>query len=187
MTLSEYAASKNMNVNAIQERLNAGTITEASFVTVAGKRLIDADAADLEFEFLGDSEKSEAHEVLREEVDKEKEGSWAEDETGLSPLEAARKSAAAFKKAKVDTEKIRARKLELEIQIKEDKLLDAEEVRKRFIKIIGEVRDGILNVPGRVAPLIFGMATTLEIEKKLYEELCVALESLSRLEIKNEE
>ena len=181
LTLGEYAKRLGVFENAIQDRLASGAITEAALHREGNKVYIDPVQANLDFEFLGDADRAFETSLLKDD-DEDTDKDDADTDEGLSALDQARKNAALFKKAKIHTEEIRARKLELEIQIKEQTLLDSREVKKRIIKVISEVRDGILNVPGRVAPELVAMTSSLDIEKKLYEELCQALTSLARLE-----
>lgn len=173
--LAEYAAKKGLAENAIRDRIKSGSITSQAVKREGDRVFIDALQADLDFEFLGDVSKAENYSETKDDLE------HVDFSSPQNAMEVARKNAALFKQAKITTEEIRARKLELEIKIKEKKLLDADEVRKRLIKIVAEIRDGILNVPGRVAPVLAPMTDNLEIEKKLYEELNLALVSLSRL------
>jgi hypothetical protein len=96
-------------------------------------------------------------------------------DTGNDPFER-------FRSAKTDTETMRARKLELEVAEIEGRLLDAEEVRKRVVKLVSETRDALLNIPGKLSPILVGISDPVEMETTLLKELNSALESLSRFE-----
>lgn len=87
-----------------------------------------------------------------------------------------------YRNAKTSSEEYRARKLELEVAELEGRLLDVNEVRKRLLVFTSEIRDTILNVPAKVAPLLVSIADPVEMETRLLKELNSALASLSRLE-----
>jgi hypothetical protein len=96
-------------------------------------------------------------------------------DTGNDPFER-------FRSAKTDTETMRARKLELEVAEMEGRLLDAEDVRKRVVKLVGETRDAFGNLAGKLAPTLVGITDPIEMETTIMKAINEALESLSRFE-----
>jgi phage terminase Nu1 subunit (DNA packaging protein) len=71
-----------------------------------------------------------------------------------------------------------ARLRELEVLEKEGKLVKLDDVRDTVTKKARTVRDSILNIPSRVAPIIVTM-TAWEAEQLLNKELKQALDALS--------
>lgn len=86
-----------------------------------------------------------------------------------------------YQKSKADTEFHRAKKLRLETAEREGTLLNADEVRKRISKLVGETKEKLLNIPSKIAPELVSMEDVLEIENKLSAEINEVLENLSRL------
>ena len=71
-----------------------------------------------------------------------------------------------------------ARKLQLENDVKDGLLVDASEAKKLFFETGRNIRDSILNIPARVAPLAVKKSQH-EIEMLIMDELKKALSSLS--------
>jgi hypothetical protein len=87
-----------------------------------------------------------------------------------------------FQKAKTTTEINRARKIELEVAEMEGKLLDAGRVKAAITKHVSNSKSALLNLPGRVAPVLAGMTNVIEIENYLMAEINETLSALSKLE-----
>lgn len=86
-----------------------------------------------------------------------------------------------YRKAKAGSEEIKARLLELELEEAEGRLVDVKDVKKEIQNICTAIRESILNVPAKIAPELLSCTEIVEMETKLYKELNLALEGLSRL------
>ena len=87
-----------------------------------------------------------------------------------------------YRDAKTSTEELRARKLELEVAEAEGRLLDADEVRKEVVKLVGETREAFLNLGPKLAPILVSITDPVEMENKLIESINETLHNLSRFE-----
>jgi hypothetical protein len=87
-----------------------------------------------------------------------------------------------FRDAKTKTEDFRARKLELEVAEAEGRLLDADEVRKEIVKLVGETREAFLNLGPKLAPILVSITDPVEMENKLIESINETLHNLSRFD-----
>lgn len=86
-----------------------------------------------------------------------------------------------YRKAKAGTEEIKARLLELELAEAEGRLLDIEDVKEQVTKACAQVRESLLNIPGKAAPELLACKDLVEIETKLYKEINQALGGISGL------
>lgn len=87
-----------------------------------------------------------------------------------------------YRDAKTSTEELRARKLELEVAEAEGRLLDADDVRKEIVKLVGETREAFLNLGPKLAPILVSITDPVEMENKLIESINETLHNLSRFE-----
>jgi hypothetical protein len=82
--------------------------------------------------------------------------------------------------AKLATERKRCEFLEIRVQTVLKKLIPADEVRHAMFAKGRIIRDGILNIPDRIAPLLLNKSDSSEIHDILMHELREVLEELSR-------
>lgn len=86
-----------------------------------------------------------------------------------------------YRTAKASSETIRARLLELQLAEAEERLVDVKDVKKEIQHICTAIREGLLNVPAKIAPELLSCTDIVEMETKLYKEINLALDGLSRL------
>lgn len=91
--------------------------------------------------------------------------------------EATKQAKTKHKKEEYQTELAR-----LEVEEKEGKLVNIEQVRKAAFKIIRSAREQLLNVPDRLAAELAAEADEFKVHRKMTEEINKALEGLSSLE-----
>lgn len=182
ITLQEYAALKGVEPSTIRNRITDGSITAGSYYEDDfGDVMIRPDFADLDFEFYANEEHVRAEEE-RNEVRLGADSAEDKAKRDRDAMVAAnRAKMAEYREARVDTEQLRARKLELEIASREARLLDAEKVRQRLHKLVQETKDALLNIPSRAAPVVLGMKTTLEVEQYLRKEIDETFSGISKL------
>jgi hypothetical protein len=84
-----------------------------------------------------------------------------------------------FNSARAVHETYKARKAKLEFEQLRGKLIDAEEVRKKWFTICRMTRDKLMSVPDRVVPMIAGMVDSAEMHRLVAAEIRQALEEMS--------
>jgi hypothetical protein len=82
--------------------------------------------------------------------------------------------------AKLATERKRCEFLEIRIQTAMEKLIPADEVGRAMFAKGRIIRDGILNIPDRIAPLLINKSDPSEIHGILTHELREVLKELSQ-------
>lgn len=87
-----------------------------------------------------------------------------------------------YQKAKASSEELKARKLEIEMEELEGRLIDKSEVVKTVSKLTAEIKESFLNIPPKIAPELLACKDIVEVEVKLHKEINLVLEKLSRLE-----
>lgn len=91
-----------------------------------------------------------------------------------------------YQDAKANSEMLKVKKLQMEIDEAEGRLIDVETVRTTLVKLVGETKEVLLNIPTKVAAELLACETTFEVEQILQKEVHQALESLSRTDLINE-
>jgi hypothetical protein len=82
--------------------------------------------------------------------------------------------------AKLATERERCKLLEIRVQTAMGRLIPAEEMKNAMFAKGRIIRDGILNIPDRIAPLLLNKNDVPEIHGILMRELCEVLKELSQ-------
>ncbi len=83
-------------------------------------------------------------------------------------------------KTRIKSESEKAKLLEIKAKVEGGKYVDVDEVRAAAFKQARTVRDNILNIPDRLAPVLASLNDAAEIHKKLQEELNKALAELTK-------
>lgn len=84
-----------------------------------------------------------------------------------------------FNAARAAHETYKARRAKLEFEQLAGKLVNAEDVRRRWFTAGRRVRDSIMTVADRVAPIVTGMNDSSEVHRIIANELRTALEELT--------
>lgn len=197
MNFREYAAYAGISLSAVQSRIKTGAITPKALIDVGAKfPKIDSDIADADFaarhsphhRMAGQVTKSKIEEVNLKtkipEVPKPKiekrEIDGQEIDATILPTYPEDKFER-YRDAKATTEELRARKLELEVAEEEGRLLDANEVRLQIAKEVSQVREALLNIAPKIAPILVSITDVVVMENTIIDEINTALEGLSRL------
>jgi len=85
-----------------------------------------------------------------------------------------------FSQARAKKEKYLAALRKLEYEQKSGQLIPADEVEREYFSIARTVRDGILNIPARVAAILSAESDPDKITKILTDEILQVLEALSK-------
>lgn len=171
MTLRQYATERGLSIPTIRERIQRGTISKDCLINHGlPSQMIDSEKADAYYA---------AHSM---DNYKRNKGPASDDKERVDPDDPSPRTARErLNKANADKEEARAKLFQLELEEAQGKLVNVEELRSIADKIYSEVKDAILNVPAKVAPDLLAMNNVVEIESRLYKELNLALEALSRM------
>lgn len=162
MSYREYSRQKNVALQTIQDRMKNGSITKNAIIPPRSSSnpssypRIDSEIADSDFARLGDIAKKIA---------------W---ESGLSSGEGkkrlnhgTRHSDEVYERLhllKIINEELKSRKLLLEVEALEARLLDVNEIRKALKIKIHEVRTVVLDAVDKVAPDVLGKKDLIEVK-----------------------
>ena len=187
VTVAVYARMRKCSPTNISYQIRSGIISPKALVRVQGfsKPRIDTTQADLDIAMRGDPQREASAKLVKSRAPVPVPAdAFDEDppDDGIPEIEEAETIGDSYRDAKVSTETLKARKLELDIATREGKLLDAEQVRKRITKLVSETRDAIMNVPAKVAPILVSITDPVEMETRLTLELNEALANFARLE-----
>jgi hypothetical protein len=193
MTLRAYAEERGINLNAVQDRIKNGSITERAFVVEGKKKFIISEIADEDFRKLANpASVMRAAASYGKDATKLLNGLPVGNATVEKPVNNDENPPVTkvpmqeddfdrFKKAKASTEEMRAEKLELEVAEMRGRLVDIEMVKERITKLVGSTREVFLNIPGKIGPELFACEALIEVENRLRDEINAALEQLQRM------
>jgi len=199
--MAEYARRKGVHHTTIRDRIERGVISEACIERDASGKIkfIHVEAADAEHAAKMDSQNTfiavtknrkrqsnvVVHPVAKPIHTLEKvEGQ--EDLVPVTKLPEMDTDFSRYQKAKASSEELKARKLEIEMEELEGRLIDRQEVIKTVSKLTAEIKESFLNIPPKISAELLACKDIVELEVKLHKEINVVLEKLSRLESKYE-
>lgn len=202
--LSEYARRKGVHVQTIKDKIKAGTITKEALVVSSSGQIRGVIVAKAEKDL---AERSDLQNSMTAQFKKKKKKNMEtktpdpvvvnpvakpvttlekvegqEDPVPVTKLPEGNDDFSRYQKAKASSEELKARKLEIEMQELEGRLIDKEEVRKTIFKLVGETKEAFLNIPARVAPDLLASKDIVDVEMRLLKEINDVLASLSRIE-----
>lgn len=202
ITVSEFARRKGVHFQTIKDKIRTGTITENSVLRSSDGRITGIKAASAEKDM---AQRGNAQNSMVAQLNKKKkmetktpdpvvvnpvakpvttmekvEGQ--EDPVPVTKLPEGNDDFSRYQKAKASSEELKARKLEIEMQELEGRLIDKEEVRKTIFKLVSETKEAFLNIPARVAPDLLASKDIIDVEMRLLKEINDVLASLSRVE-----
>lgn len=205
VSMTEYARMKGVHLVTIKDRIKRGVISELALdrdssgtVKLINPEIADADHAknhDVQNTFVANSKlskgkKAEAPKrksnVVVHPVAKPIETTETIDgqEVPVTKLPEMDSDFSRYQKAKASSEELKARKLEIEMEELEGRLIDKNEVVKTVSKLTAEIKESFLNIPPKIAPELLACKDIVELEVKLHKEINLVLEKLSRLENK---
>jgi hypothetical protein len=107
-------------------------------------------------------------------------GRGGQEEKPAPEAPAEQPGAGSYAQARAGREAYLARLAKIEYEKAIGKLIDADEVRKKWFESGRRVRESVMSVCDRVAPLVTGLSDVAEVHRIIENELRVALEGLSR-------
>lgn len=103
----------------------------------------------------------------------------AHDNGSIVPLEGPTRLASSYAASRAARESYLARLARLDFEQRSGKLVDADEVRAQLFGLGRRLRDALMGVPDRLAPLLAGESNAAEVHRILSEELLAALAEVS--------
>jgi len=158
ISAAKYATHRGVSKPAVLQAIRDGRLTKS--VTRDGKAFkIDVDLADQEWAATTSIDRGEHNNRMM---------------LGDAGIEG---EAATYAASRAKKEQYQAELSRLEYEQKAGTLVDAEAVKKEAFKVARMIRDGMLNIPDRVAAELTGQTDNFVIHRRLTEEIRKALES----------
>lgn len=168
MGIREYARHKGVSQKAVQLAIKEGRIDGA--ISMVGKRKkIDPTKADKLWEENTIPNNKNTH-IRNDHPDKE------------TPQEPQLKGPS-YAQSRAIKEAYAAKMAQVNYEQKAGNLIDADEVRKAVRQIARTVRDSLMNIPDKLAPILTAETELDEVHKILTEEVRNACEGLANGEI----
>jgi hypothetical protein len=171
MSPSEYARYRGVSPKYVSECIDLGRVA----VTLIGtKRVIDVVKSD---KILATATLGRKNKLFNKKPPTEKEAAkFVEPEEEEAPVKPG--GVPTYTQSRAMHEALKANLANLELQKKSGRYIDAERVRSDYTNLCRTIRNGVLSLPDRVAPVI----TTLTVEEAhilLTEECNKILENLA--------
>ena len=201
VSMAEYARIKNIDASTVRDRIDRGVISAQAVLRDSNGRIklinlemADADHAknhDVQNTFVANSKLSKGKKdpkkksnVVVHPVAKPIETTEIIDgqEVPVTKLPEMDSDFSRYQKAKASSEELKARKLEIEMEELEGRLIDKNEVVKTVSKLTAEIKESFLNIPPKISAELLACKDIVELEVKLHKEINLVLEKLSRLE-----
>jgi hypothetical protein len=202
VSMTEYSRLKGIHITTVRDRIERGVISpDAVERDASGKvKLIHVEKADADHaknhdpqntfiansKMIGGKKPKKKSNVVVYPVAKPIETTEIIDgqEVPVTKLPEMDSDMSRYQKAKASSEELKARKLEIEMEELEGRLIDKNEVVKTVSKLTAEIKESFLNIPPKIAPELLACKDIVELEVKLHKEINIVLEKLSRLEQK---
>lgn len=94
--------------------------------------------------------------------------------------EGASRLASSYAASRAARESYQARLAKLDFEQRSGKLVDTDEVRAHIFGLVRRLRDSLLGIPDRLAPVLVGETDQAQIHQRLTEELTTSLAELSK-------
>jgi hypothetical protein len=204
VSMAEYSRLKGIHITTVRDRIKRGVISEEALdrdskgqVKLINVELADADHAknhDVQNTFVANSKLSKGKNA--QELQKKKSNVIVHpvakpiettemiegQEVPVTKLPEMDSDFSRYQKAKASSEELKARKLEIEMEELEGRLIDKNEVVKTVSKLTAEIKESFLNIPPKISAELLACKDIVELEVKLHKEINLVLEKLSRLE-----
>lgn len=175
ITVSEYAKHRGVHERSVRRYLADRLIPEAAQIRKGRLLFIDQAKAD---KALGKSITTRK-ELLTGDASPPATGKVTPDHKALT-TEKAGTAGLSFHDARTLSERYKAALRKIELDEKTGRLVEAEQVKIAAFNKSRAVRDSLLNIPDRVAPILAAETDELRVSEILNQELKAALEELAR-------
>jgi hypothetical protein len=166
---AEYARHKGVSREAIRKAILSGRITQT--VLESGVKGIDPELADKQWAdntFIGNVRSKDGDAIIASENATSDEAKKAE------------VSGPSYADSRAKREKLAAEMLEMELEIKAKRLVRADEVEHQAFEDGRKIRNSIMSLPDRLAPLLASETDVSKIHTILLREFSSTLKGLSR-------
>lgn len=153
MGYREYARHRNCTLRAVQEAIDAGRIKTT---LVDRKQKIDQEQADKDWEV------NTSHQM--------RNNGAGTPEKVLGP---------SFNQSRAIREAYQAKLAKLEYEMKSERVVDAEQVKREAFELSRMIRDALLNVPSRISNELMACKNAYDIEQVMLREFNKILKELS--------
>ena len=167
LTANQYAKSRGLAVATVTAAIKEGRLPTSVKQLPNRRYEIDAELADQEWAENTDSGTGGAAHVSKRKP-----------EIVATVLPADTGETMTYAEARAQHERFKARLAELELETRESKLVNAEEVKQAAFKTARQVRDALLNLPDRVAGELAAETNAFKVHQRLTKEIRRALEEL---------
>lgn len=168
--INAYAKHRGVTKTAVQNAIKNGKL-DGSFTIIKNRKLIDPEKADELWEKNTVVNNKNAHTLNRNSEKKEEKPQEPQLKGPSYAQSRAIKEAYAAKMAQVNYEE------------KAGNLIDADEVKKAVRLIARTVRDSLMNIPDKLAPILTAETDMDEVHKILTDEVRNACEGLANGDI----
>jgi phage terminase Nu1 subunit (DNA packaging protein) len=173
MTFAAYSRHRGVSKQAVTKAIAAGRI---SVVVENGKRFVDSDVADVEWE------RNSQHDQRRIPIqDEDSQAPVQSEGEQKTPATEGPSGTQSYTKNRAVREHYNARLAKLSFEQRSGKLVEEEQVKKEAFVIARRVRDSLLAIPDRVAAELVNEPNQFRIHARLTEEIRKALISLKDL------
>jgi hypothetical protein len=166
LSLSQYAAYREVTTATIRNYLKRKYLNSHAMWMQGGRYHIDPDEAD----------KQLAENAVIESAPPDNPEERIESFTQPMGQQSKRQQ---YENARTATEVYKAKLAQLEYEEKSGELVRAADIRKKLYEVARDVRNGMMGIASRTAPVLVAMDDQHEIQTRLSEEIATALESLS--------
>lgn len=178
LTIRGYARHRGVSHTAVRKALASGRIKRETDGS------IDPSRADEQWAVSTNLSKPR-NSVIGEPKPQSPTAAYAatrHDENASAPQEGPARLASSYAASRAARESYLARLARLDFEQRSGKLVDADEVRAQLFGLGRRLRDALMGVPDRLAPLLAGESNPPEVHRILSEELSVALTEVSTAE-----
>lgn len=161
LSAKAYAKHRGVTLPAVMVAITSGRLKDSVRKQGPGYR-IDVEKADAEWAANTDSGSGTPGHMASQQPPVERD-----DDQPIS-----------YAEARAQHERFKARLAQLELEQREGKLVEAEEVKREAFRVARIVRDALLNLPDRVAGELAAETNQFKVHQRLSNEIRRALEDL---------
>lgn len=161
---SHYAKHRGCSPQAVFDAIEKGRLDKSVERKPSGRYLVDVELADAEWSANTDTGTGSAAHAKNRPAEPNEPAEPGETMT--------------YAEARAQHERFKARLAELELETRESKLVNADDVKRESFKAARQVRDAMLNIPDRVAGELAAESNQFKVHQRLVKEIRRALEEL---------
>ena len=164
ITPSHYAKHRGCSPQAVFDAIEKGRLDKSVERKPSGRYLVDVELADAEWSANTDTGTGSAAHAKNRPAEPHEPAEPGDPMT--------------YAEDRAQHERFKARLAELELETRESKLVNADDVKRESFKAARQVRDAMLNIPDRVAGELAAESNQFKVHQRLVKEIRRALEEL---------